>query len=206
MGVVKRDLFGAVVGTILIAAAAVESQSTAADESRDLTGQLLVAAPTMTDPTFSRSVIYMVAHDSDGALGVIVNEPVKDVTFSELFGLMQLGTRDLKGSVTVNFGGPVEPRLGFVLHSKDVMLGQHEVTAGDIAITTDPEMLATIAAGRGPQKFIVTLGYAGWGPGQLEREMQQGSWLVVPSDPDLVFAPDRRQIWQRAIASHETDL
>lgn len=204
MGVVMRRLLGAAVAAGLIAAAPVPRG--AAEEPDTLTGRLLVATPKMADPTFGQSVIYLVAHDDNGALGVIVNEPVKDLSYGELFDLMRQPRRDLAGKLTVHFGGPVEPRIGFVLHSKDFMLAQHELAAGDLAVTTDPDMLSAIAAGRGPAQYTVILGYAGWGPGQLEMEMQQGDWLVVPSDPDLIFAPDPQQIWQRALAKYQTTL
>ena len=204
MDVIMRGLLGVAVAAGLITAAPSRWSSTAAAD--ELTGRLLVAMPKMADPTFSQSVIYMVAHDDSGSLGVIVNEPVKEVSFAELFELMRQSHPDLAGKLTVHFGGPVEPRIGFVLHTKDFMLAQHELAAGDMAVTTDPEMLAAIAAGRGPAKYIVILGYAGWGPGQLEMEMQQGDWLVVPSDPDLIFAPDPKQIWQRALAKYQTTL
>ena len=205
MGTIMRSLMGATVAAGLIVTAA-QPRWSAAEEPEKLTGRLLVATPKMEDSTFAQSVIFLVAHDDSGSLGVIVNEPVKDVTFGELFDLMRQSHQDLAGKLTVHFGGPVEPRVGFVLHSKDFMLAQHELAAGDMAVTTDPEMLAAIAKGRGPAKYIVTLGYAGWGPGQLETEMQQGDWLVVPSDPDLIFAPDSQQIWRRAIAKHQTTL
>jgi putative transcriptional regulator len=207
METVMRRLLGvAAVAGLLIAAAAPLRWSAAADPDH-LTGCLLVAAPKMADATFGRSVIFLVAHDTEGSLGIIVNEPVKEISFAELFELMRLPHADLEGKLTVHFGGPVEPRLGFVLHSKDFMLPQHELAAGDdMAVTTDPEILAAIAGGHGPARYIVTLGYAGWGPGQLELEMQQGDWLVVPSDPDLIFAPDAQQIWQRALAEHQKPL
>lgn len=206
MGIVLRRLLGVTVVAGVIAAGGAAPQWTAAADPENLTGRLLVAAPKMVDPTFAQSVIYMVAHDTDGSLGVIVNEPVKEISFAELFDLMRLPRSDLAGTLMVHFGGPVEPRVGFVLHSKDFMLAQHELMAGDMAVTTDPEILDAIAGGHGPAKYIVTLGYAGWGPGQLEMEMQQGDWLVVPSDPDLIFAPDPQQIWQRALAKDQTTL
>jgi putative transcriptional regulator len=206
MGMVMRRLLAAAAVAGLIAAADAPSRRSAAADAEQLTGRLLVAAPKMADPTFARSVIYLVAHDTDGTLGVIVNEPVKEVSYAELFDLMRLSRAGLPGKLTVHFGGPVEPRLGFVLHTRDFMLTQHELEAGDMAVTTDPEMLMAIAEGRGPARYIVTLGYAGWGPGQLEMEMQRGDWLVVPSDADLIFAPDPQQVWQRALAKYQTAL
>lgn len=199
MAPIMRGLLGTIVAAVLLATASAEPLRSRAEEPDKLAGQLLVAAPTMEDPSFARSVIYVIAHGSDGALGVIVNQPVKKVSLSDLLQLMRLPPQPLDGTLPVNFGGPVEPRMGFVLHSTDVMIEQHELTAGGLAITTDPQMFTAIAKGQGPKKFIVVLGYAGWGPGQLEMEMQRGDWVVVPNDPELVFAPDPAQTWKRAL-------
>lgn len=204
MGVVMRRLLGVAVAAALIAAA--PARWSAAENGDILTGRLLVATPKMVDPIFAQSVIFLVAHDDSGSLGLIVNEPVKDISFGELFDLMQQSRKDLTGKLTVHFGGPVEPRVGFVLHSKDFMLSEHELAAGDMAVTTDPDMLAAIAEKRGPAKYLVTLGYAGWGAGQLEMEMQEGDWLVVPGDPDLIFAADPQKVWQQALAKYQTQL
>jgi putative transcriptional regulator len=203
MGTMIRGLLGAAVVAGLLATA---PTCRSADDLHNLAGQLLVATPKLEDPTFGRSVIFMVAHDDSGSLGLIINEPVKDISFGELFDLMRQSHKGLAGKLTVHFGGPVEPRVGSILHSRDVMLAQHELPAGEVAFTNDLAMLTAIAEGRGPARYIVTLGYAGWGPGQLETEMQQGAWLVVPSDPDLLFAPDPQQIWQRALTKYQTQL
>jgi putative transcriptional regulator len=205
MGAVMRRLLGVAVAAGLIAAA--PARWSAAENGDTLTGRLLVATPKMVDPIFAQSVIFLVAHDDNsGSLGLIVNEPVKDISFGELFDLMQQSRKDLTGTLTVHFGGPVEPRVGFVLHSKDFMLSEHELAAGDMAVTTDPDMLAAIAEKRGPAKYLVTLGYAGWGAGQLEMEMQEGDWLVVRGDPGLIFAPDPEKVWQRALAKYQPQL
>ena len=200
----------AVLLTILvIAPAGLAPRDSAADEQQtkgSLAGQMLVATPKMDDPQFAKTVIYIAAHNADGALGLIVNEPVKDVTFAELFDLMKKDHAAVKGSVTVHYGGPVEPRLGFVLHSRDVMLGGDEVVAGDMAMASGPDMLDKIADGHGPSKFLFALGYAGWGPNQLEMEIAQGAWYVVPADPDLIFARDPAKVWEHAVAKHQTTL
>jgi len=174
--------------------------------SSSLAGQMLVASPTMDDPQFAKTVIYIVMHDSGGALGLIVNEPVKDATFAQLFDLMKQDHAAVKGTLTVHYGGPVEPRMGFVLHSKDVMLGAGEVVAGDMAMAAGPEMLQKIAGGHGPSKYLFALGYAGWGPNQLETEIAEGAWFVVPADAELIFAHDPAKVWERAVAKHQTTL
>jgi putative transcriptional regulator len=198
-----RNVLAAALTALAVAAAA---EFGAAEEPRRLTGQLLVAAPGLGDPNFAHSVVYMVAHGDGGALGVIVNQPVKSVAFSELFDLMQVEHEDLTGTLNVHFGGPVEPRVGFVLHSRDMMLDENETIAGDVAITTDPRMLEAIATGQGPRSYVFMLGYAGWGPFQLDMEIANGDWLVIPSDPDLVFAPDPAKTWERAVAAGNTTL
>jgi putative transcriptional regulator len=177
-----------------------------AGEPRRLTGQLLVAAPKLDDPSFAHSVIYIVAHGDGGAVGVIVNQPVKDISYGELFALMQMAHEDLDGRLSVHFGGPVEPRVGFVLHSRDMMLDDNETIAGDVAITTDPRMLEAIAAGHGPSRYLFMLGYAGWGPLQLDMEIANGDWVVIPNDSNLVFAPDPAKTWERAVVAPQPEL
>src|SRR5262245_35987987 len=106
-----------------------------------LAGQLLIAGPDMGDPRFAETVVCVIAHNDQGAFGVIVNQPVKSVSFAELFHLLHLDADGSTGSLSVHYGGPVDPGLGFVLHSKDVTLGDADVVAGDLAATTEPEML-----------------------------------------------------------------
>jgi putative transcriptional regulator len=180
----------------------------AADElpSGSLAGQLLVAGPEMGDPRFAETVIYVVAHSDKGALGVIVNQPVKSVSFAELFRLLHLDPSAGSGSLSVHYGGPVEPGLGFVLHSRDVTLGDADVVAGDLAATTEPEMLRRIASGKGPSRYLFALGYAGWAPGQLETELGRGDWFVIPADPALIFTNHPEETWKRALAKRSTTL
>jgi len=202
-------MLAVVLAALAIAHADLAPRDSAADEQSpndSLAGQMLVATPKMDDPQFAKTVIYIAAHNADGALGLIVNEPVKDVTFAELFDLMKKDHTAVKGSLTVHYGGPVEPRLGFVLHSRDVMLGGDEVVAGDMAMSSGPDMLDKIADGHGPSKFLFALGYAGWGPNQLEMEIAQGAWYVVPADPELIFARDPAKVWEHAVAKHQTTL
>jgi putative transcriptional regulator len=179
-----------------------------ADElpSGSLAGQLLVAGPEMGDPRFAETVIYVVAHSDKGAFGVIVNQPVKSVSFAELFRLLHLDSGAGTGSLSVHYGGPVEPSLGFVLHSRDVTLGDADVVAGDLAATTEPEMLRRIASGKGPSRYLFALGYAGWAPGQLETELGRSDWFVIPADPSLIFTDHPEETWKRALARRSTTL
>jgi putative transcriptional regulator len=178
-----------------------------ADEATSLTGRLLVATPRLADPMFGRSVVYLLHHGGGGAFGLIVNQRVKEASFAQLFELMQLQHDPLPGTVAVHFGGPVEPRTGFVLHTSDVLLEEHEMVVGGIAATTDPRMLEKIAAGEPPGRYLFALGYAGWAPGQLEMEIGRGDWAIIDGDPDLIFAADPAATWERALAAaRETTL
>jgi putative transcriptional regulator len=171
-----------------------------------LAGQLLVAGPDMGDPRFAETVIYVIGHTDQGALGVIVNQPVKSVSFAELFRLLHLDGSAGTGSLSVHYGGPVEQGTGFVLHSRDVSLGDADVVAGDLAATTEPEMLRRIAGGKGPARYLFALGYAGWAPGQLETELGRNDWFVIPADPSLIFTDHPEETWKRALARRSTTL
>jgi len=162
-------------------------------------GQILIAMPTMSDPRFRKAVILLCAHSSDGAMGIVLNKDIDIISFKELLKQLDL-TPNTKGQKTsIHFGGPVETERGFVLHSTDLM---HESTMkiGDgIALTATIDMLKTMAEGEGPNNSFLALGYSGWGPGQLEDEIQDNGWLLVDADPDLVFGGKLDQKWQRAI-------
>jgi putative transcriptional regulator len=164
-----------------------------------LAGQLLVAMPQMTDPRFQRSVIYMCAHSPDGAMGIVVNRLIDSLSFPDL--LRQLSIDPLPASVDtrVHFGGPVEGGRGFVLHTADYIQDNSMMVEGGIALTATVDILRAIAEGRGPRSSLLALGYAGWAPGQLESEIQQNGWLVVPADEHLVFGKDVSTAWERAI-------
>jgi putative transcriptional regulator len=170
-----------------------------------LTGMMLVAMPSMPDPRFARSVIYLCAHSDEGAMGLVVNQVVSNVTLPHVIG--QLG---IEGSLDdedtqVHFGGPVETSRGFVLHSPDYVLESTLVIDDSFALTATVEVLKAIAAGSGPRRRVFALGYAGWAAGQLDREIQDNGWLLVPADADIVFSPDNETKWQRAMAKIGVD-
>jgi putative transcriptional regulator len=166
-----------------------------------LTGQLLIAMPGMMDPRFQRTVIYMCAHNEDGAMGLVVNKLFGSITFHDL--LEQLGLEDVKGAANmpVHYGGPVESGRGFVLHSTDYVRDGTLVVDDDVALTATIDILRAIAEERGPKQSILLLGYAGWGPGQLDQEIQQNGWLTAPCNDKLLFDKDLDAKWERAIAT-----
>lgn len=166
----------------------------------DLTGKLLIAMPGMEDPRFDASVILICAHSSDGAMGLIINKPVTDLSFKTL--LEQLGIPQLpKGrGISVHFGGPVERGRGFVLHSPEYTAkdGTMDI-AGSFGMTATQDVLHALGRGEGPETALLALGYAGWGPGQLESEIFRNDWLTTDAPADLVFAADASAKWGAAL-------
>jgi len=165
-----------------------------------LAGQLLVAKPDLEDPRFSRTVVYMLHHDSGGAMGLIVNRPIGEASLSELLERFGLERKGVNGEIRVHFGGPVEPARGFVLHSADYETRSTQVVKGGIAVTARPEILHAIGTGTGPRKHLLAMGYAGWASGQLEAEIKAGAWEIVQADQALVFDEAAETKWQRAMA------
>jgi putative transcriptional regulator len=163
-----------------------------------LDGQMLIAMPSMRDERFMRSVIYLCAHSSEGAMGIVVNQPAPNIRFSELLvqlevipaaELIQLPPR--AGTVKVLKGGPVETGRGFVLHSDDFVIENSTLPIDDgICLTATLDILKAIARGKGPESAVLALGYAGWAPGQLESEIQENGWLHCPADAELIFGAD----------------
>lgn len=166
-----------------------------------LTGQLLIAMPTMPDPRFERTVIYMCAHSEEGAMGLVVNKPMPSIKIAQLLEQLEI---DISWSTSeedpVLFGGPVESGRGFVLHSADFMREGTMVVDDGVALTATVDILRAIAEGSGPRHYLLALGCAGWGPGQLDAEIQANGWLHAPSDEGLLFDQDLDAKWERAIA------
>jgi putative transcriptional regulator len=172
-----------------------------------LAGQLMVATERLRDPRFAHTVVYVVRHDASGAMGLIVNRPVRELPLAPLLRQLGLDDRGVTGSVLAHYGGPVELRLGFFLHSAEYATTGTERIAGDVALTPQPGvpgLLADLARGAGPRKSLFALGYAGWAQGQLEGEIDQGSWITVPADPALLFDEDASRKWDRATARRLT--
>jgi putative transcriptional regulator len=172
-----------------------------------LDGQMLIAMPTMRDERFARTLIYVCAHSSEGAMGIIVNQPAANVNFADLLVQLEvIKDSDLiqlprgAGSVQVLKGGPVEPGRGFVLHSSDFFIENSTLPIDDgICLTATLDVLKAIANGNGPASALLALGYAGWAPGQLETEIQENGWLHCSADSDLIFGDDLIHKYERAL-------
>ena len=182
-----------------------ERSTEAADFRGSLAGQLLVATADMPDPRFARTVIYMVRHDATGAQGLVVNRPLGDIPLAVLLDRAALESKDAHGIVRMHSGGPLEPRRIFVLHTGEYP-GELTLPVKDgIELTWDPAILLAIARGAGPRRLLFALGYAGWGPGQLESEMKSGAWAKASADEAILFDNDDGGKWDRAIARRKID-
>ncbi len=162
-----------------------------------LVGRFLVAAPSMPDERFQKSVVFICKHDDDGALGIIVNNKVDDLPLGQVF--KQLGIDGPGGDSPVLFGGPVETSRGLVLHSADYKRDETLLIEGGMALTASLEILKDMAGGAGPKNAWLALGHSGWAPGQLDQEMQDNAWLVVDADAELVFDANFDSKWQRVL-------
>ena len=166
----------------------------------DLNGKVLIAMPEMGDPRFSMSVIFMCAYSPEGAMGLIINKPTDELRLNNLLEQLEITTTKEARDLPVHFGGPVEHGRGFVLHN----YGYHSSLStldvnDDFAMTATLDILEDLANGRGPENAIITLGYAGWGPGQLENEIVQNAWLICDADEDLVFGTGDDDKWDAAL-------
>jgi putative transcriptional regulator len=170
-----------------------------------LTGQLLIAMPAMADERFSQSVIYLCAHTPEGAMGLVLNRPVARPTFEELLRQLKVDPLPPAREIRMYAGGPVDSGRGFVLHTAD-WTGDGSLLVDDaVALTASLDVLKVIAEGSGPRECLLALGYAGWGPGQLDRELQENAWLPVPADEALVFGGGHDTQWRRALAKMKID-
>lgn len=172
----------------------------------DLSNQFLIAMPTLGDPNFHQAVALVCEHNEEGALGVVINRPL-EVTLSELMEHMEITptTGDFQRA-PVYGGGPVQTERGFILHQP---LGSWESTlpiADDLGMTVSRDILAAIAAGEGPTRYLVTLGYAGWSAGQLEQELADNAWLTCPADPEIIFERPAGERWRAAASRLGVDL
>lgn len=199
MGGVVRML-AILLGLLLVPGAGTGAAEGVPHHSRFLAGSLLIAAPRMRDPRFAETVIYLVDHDSGGAFGLVVNRPMGPVNLGELMRALALDTDpDTDAAeVLVRYGGPVQPDRLWVLHSADWVGDSTTHRLGPMAMSTGADVLEAIGHHTGPRRHQIVMGYAGWGPDQLEGEIARGDWITAPLDPDLVFGGDDAAKWRRA--------
>lgn len=176
-------------------------------------GYFLIASAKMQDPRFAHSVVLLLKHDKDGAFGIIVNRPVAERPIASLLADGNApGTEPdkapdrVEGSIAIYFGGPVEPQRGFVLHSTDYRRPETLAVDDHVAMTATREILRDIGLHQGPRQYLFALGYAGWGAGQLENEIERRDWFSAVEDPELVFGADRDKLWDRALANRAREL
>ncbi len=162
-------------------------------------GHLLVAMPSLTDMFFERTVVYLCSHQAEGAVGLVINRPATSPVFPKLLHKLNIKGTAAAEHVQVHMGGPVEPNRGYVLHTDDLEYENSRRVGGSMMLTSSVDVLRGIAAGQGPRHALILFGYAGWGPGQLDREILQNAWLHGVADEDLVFSPDHAAKWERAI-------
>jgi len=171
-----------------------------------LKDHFLIALPSLQDPNFSRSVTYICEHTDDGTMGIVINRP----SALELTDILQHMDIEESGrtpkDLTVFVGGPVQEDRGFLLHSPPTRWKSTLVITDALAITTSQDILQAIAAGEGPEEVLIALGYAGWGPGQLEQELQQDSWLVTPASKEIIFHTPVEKRWAAAAALAGVDM
>lgn len=171
-----------------------------------LAGQILIAMPGMADPRFDHSVILICAHSDEGAMGLIVNKPVEDLSFAKLLDQLRIPRAAEGRDIRVFLGGPVDRGRGFVLHSADWLAARSTLAVpGGFGMTATLDVLEALARGEGPESALLALGYSGWGPGQLEAEIARNDWLTAAVPGGLVFGADDRSKWTAALRSLGVD-
>jgi len=171
-----------------------------APEDTTLAGQLLIATPAMGDPRFAKTVIMMVRHSKGGAMGITINRPIGQRPLADLLRAIGQDAAGVDGDIRIFAGGPVQPEIGHILHDAAYRRPDTIDIDGRVAMTSSPEILRDIARHAGPNKYLVTFGYAGWGAHQLEDELALHAWVTAPDDPALVFDTDRNTVWGAAMA------
>jgi putative transcriptional regulator len=177
------------------------------NSQESLEGHFLIAMPSMFDPNFEQTVIYVCAHSEQGAVGLVVNQPTQSISFSDLLAQLKIPSLDIEAEQAILLGGPVETERGFVLHSTDYCKEDTTLkTSSTVGLTATLDILTAIANGEGPKRSLLAIGYSGWGPGQLEDEIQANGWLHCPADESLIFDLEFATKWERAIGLLGIDI
>jgi putative transcriptional regulator len=196
----------AAVASLLVALIVLGAAPPEHSDTTSLAGQLLIAAPAIGDPRFAHTVILMIRHDNEGALGIVINRPVGERSIAALLEATGHDDADVTRIVRVFAGGPVQPELGFVVHSAEYRRAETVDVDGRVAMTASRQVLLDIGHNQGPEKSLFALGYAGWGPGQLDGELARHDWFTTPEEPKLLFDDDRDHLWEDAMARRTREL
>jgi putative transcriptional regulator len=178
----------------------------AAERENFFTGQLLVATAENQDPRFAESVIYMIKHDVEGVMGLIINKPIAKGQIDDLLKSSGRKTQGSQKNIVIHYGGPVGQHQGFLLHTDDYSIDSTTKVSNGISMTADVTMLEALAGGKGPRQWLFMLGYAGWAPGQLEAEVKTNSWFILPGDKALIFGADADKKWRQAMDKRQIPL
>ncbi|MCG5512284.1 YqgE/AlgH family protein [Ectothiorhodospira shaposhnikovii] len=173
--------------------------------SANFTDQFLIAMPTLADPNFHHAVTYLCEHTDEGAMGIVINHPT-DLTLEMVLDHMGISPKVPTDRIPVYNGGPVQPDRGFILHPADRLWTSTMQVSEHIAVTTSRDILEAMAEGSGPDAYLIALGYAGWGPGQLEQEIGDNAWLTCQADADILFRQPAEKRWQAAAGQLGVDL
>jgi len=171
-----------------------------------LAGQLLVSTPLITSSCFHRSVVYLFAHNGEGAMGIIVNQPLETVGYNSLLDENDIPAAQQSEEISVYYGGPVDRTRGFVIHTDDYNKGETLIQGNGIAVSANTGILRDMLHEQGPQQSLLIVGYAGWAAGQLEQEIEENSWITVPASPSLIFATENDMKWTMASQSLGIDM
>ena len=178
----------------------------AIDARVSLAGQLLIASPEIRDSNFDHAVILLVRHDQGGAMGFVINMPTEQRTVADILKLLGENDSNVKGKVQLFAGGPVQPEVGFVIHTSDYRESETIDVSGRALVTSSRQILRNIGNDKGPKKSLVVFGYAGWAAGQLEDEIKRRVWFTVSADQNLIFDEERQKLWDTAYAHRTQDL
>lgn len=166
-------------------------------------GQLLIATPLLNGPPFGQTVILVARHDKSGAIGIVINRPLGERPIADMLQAAGADSTGVNGNVQLYFGGPVDPQIGFVVHSAEYHGDNTLDIDGHVSLSSGAQILRDIGLGKGPRQSLIAFGYAGWGPLQLDNELRQGAWDTILEDPALVFDDDRAKVWSDAIARYK---
>ena len=169
-----------------------------------LQGYFLIATPKMPDPRFQGQVVYLCAHNEDGAMGLVINQPIPDIQLADI--LTSFGLSGSVDKLPVYLGGPVETNTAYILYSAEYQAPSYLEVSPTTRLTRDPVVLEDIAKGCGPSKYLFLLGYAGWAPGQLENELRMNGWLTLPADDEVLFVTPDNLKWQKAAERFGIDI